>query len=184
MPRRKPIPVARRQFSQRPGMPIQARMQRSPGQTAGQARTQARNPMAGHAEMKPRARNTRRQMLFSGEMRKRASTRPAGLKAEWRQSVWFIIPGLGEFVTALRRIFYPQEHLRVMKRGRVGTGLGPIAKNRLVAGLELQRRERLMPRQEAKVLRKRTPGLVGTIASQHARGRIKGVPKYPQRKAA
>ena len=170
MPRRRPIPTVRGQFPQRQGMPIQARMQRNPGQMARQARTQARNPRAGRAGMWPTARDARRQMSLSGEMRERASARPAGMKAEWQQSPWFIIPGLGELVTAIRYFFYPQEHLRTMERSFVGTGIGSIATNRARARLG-QRRPKNIARQQALVQRNRLPRTRSAIAGQRARKR-------------
>ena len=183
MPRRRPFPTVRGQFPQRQGMPIQAQMQRNPGQMAGQrmqnnqsgmamqARTQARNPMAGRAEARQNARGARRQRSLSGGS-ERASARPAGLKAEWQQSFWFQIPILGGLVDLLRNLVYPQEHLRTMKRAFVGTGIGPIAKNRAMARLG-QRRPKNIARQQALVQKNRVPMARNTIAGQQARKRAR-----------
>lgn len=182
MPRRRPFPTVRGQFPQRQGMPIQVRMQRNPGQMARQARTQARNPMAGRAEARQNARGTRRQMP-SGEMRERASVRPAGPAANWQGSPWFIIPGLGELVTAIRYFFYPQEHLRTMENAFVGTGIGSIATNRARARLG-QRRQNNIARQQALVQRNRLPRTRSAIAGQRARRRTSRIQNYPARRAA
>jgi hypothetical protein len=117
-------------------------------------------------------------------MRKRARTRPVAAKQPWQNSFWFEIPFVGPLVDALRGFFYPQEPLRAVKRGYVATGIGSIAKNRVMVKLEVLRQKRLEPRQEAQVLRNRTPGIKATIASQHSRGRIPGVLKYPRGRAA
>lgn len=193
MPRRKPIPAARRQFAQRPGlldaMPAGARsqMQKMPSQMP---RAQARNPMAGRAEARPGAGAARRQMPLSEElpsMGERASTRPAGLKADWHQSFWFQIPFLGQFVDLLRSLVYPQEHLRTMKRAFVGTGIGSIAKDRMAARIEQRRQEKLVPRQQALVQRNRATVPRNTIAGQRetiARRQAHGNQNYPRQKAA
>jgi len=189
MPRRKSMLAARRQFSQRPGLPgampagARAQMQGRPGQIARQARVQARNPMAGRAEARQNARDARRQNFLPEElpsMRERASTRPAGLKAEWQQSFWFQIPFLGNLADLLRSLVYPQEHLRVMKRAFVGTGIGSIAKDRLAARIEQRRQEKSASRQQAVVQRNRPSGQRGTIARRQARGNQ----NYPRQKTA
>ena len=194
MPRRRPFPTVRGQFPQRQGMPIQAQMQRNPGQMAGQrmqnnqsgmamqARTQARNPMAGRAEARQNARGARRQRSLSGGS-ERASARPAGLKAEWQQSFWFQIPILGGLVDLLRNLVYPQEHLRTMKKAFVGTGIGSIAKDRAMARFE-RRGAKNLARQQALVQRNRAPRTRSAIAGRQVRKRTRDTSIYPGQKAA
>ncbi len=86
----------------------------------------------------------------------------------------------GKLLNAIRNIFYPRERFRQVKRQHVGTGFGKVA----MARIENWRRAPKNRKERVQRLRNRTKGLTAAKARQHARGEIKGVPKYPEKKAA
>lgn len=158
--------MARRRIMQRPGI--------------------ARPNMAGNAGRagigrKPRiGRANPASLAMSGRAARQSGAMPAGMKPKTALSGLSRIIIIGSLMKWIERIFFPKAHLRVMKRKRVGTGLDVIRQRALTS-----RRSRLpVTRKQAAILRNRTLGLSGTIASQHARGRIHGVRKYPGQKAA
>jgi len=146
-----------------------------------------RKPMIG-AGARQRGRQTRRPMQRQQPMqrptqqRRRPGERPRMEKRpEWARSGWSRIPVIGRFIDLIRNIFFSRERFRVTKRRIVGPGF------KGAFGARMRRAQRTAlpsPRGEAKILRNRTPGLPQTMAFQHQKGRIRGVPKYRGQKAA
>ncbi len=171
--------MLRRKVTQRPGMigPSIARnvgmvrnagMQRRNVGMARNAGMQRRNVgMARKPKIRQRNQNT---LARSGMAAAQIGALPAGAKP--RTSLLLRIPGISNLINLLTGFFFPKSHLRVMQRKSVGTGLSVIRKRALNASERTQ------------VLRNRTPGLPNTIATQHARGKIRGVPVHPGQKRA
>ncbi len=114
-----------------------------------------------------------------GRVARQTGALPAGAKS--RNTFWTRIPVVGGLMNLIAGLLFPKAHLRVMERKRVGTGLSVIRDR----ALQSRRSNLPVTKNHAKILRNRTPGLTQVKASQHAKGRIPGVLKYPgQRKAA
>ncbi len=103
---------------------------------------------------------------------------PAGAKP--RNVFWSRIPVVRTLMNWFEWIFFPKAHLRRMQRKRVGTGVS--IRDRLS---QSRRSKPLSKKQQVQSLRNRMSGLTATKALQHQRnGVIKGLPKYPGKKAA
>jgi len=120
-------------------------------------------------------------------MRKKASPKMLPARAEpipANQRPWWLgVPLLGR----LMAIIFPQQHLRAVKRTQfIGTrALSSVMMARLELSRHARRGARLSSNERARILRARSPGLTAAKGMQHARdGRIRGVLKYPQRRAA
>ncbi len=152
-------------------MPRRRPMQRPrvTGPTLARNASMARNAKRGG---KPNmARAVPAVLTNPGRAPRQTGAMPSGAKP--RNTFWTRVPVIGGLMNLIAGLLFPKGHLRVMQRKRVGTGLSV-------------RRDRFLDaREEAKVLRNRTPGLTQVKSQQHARGKIPGVLKYPgQKKAA
>lgn len=143
----------------------------------GRGAGRSRSGMAGAMQMPQQGLLPRRQP------RERA-VKEVGQKPTWARTGWSSIPVIGGLLDLLRNIIFPREVFRATKRTRTGTGLGKAARDKMLTVKMNLRAGRLTRAQQVKALRNRTPGLRETLAAQHGRGRIKGVPNYPGKKAA
>ena len=108
-----------------------------------------------------------------------------GQKPVWARTGWASVPVIGGLFDLIRNIVFPKERFRTSKRAFIGTGLGKPARERLLqVRMSSLRKGPLTRAEQTQALKNRTPGLKQSIATQHRRGRIRGVPKYPKERAA
>jgi len=113
------------------------------------------------------------------------AVKEVGQKPGWALSGWSQVPVIGSLFDFMRNLFFSRERFRVSKRAFVGTGLSKASRERMLqVRMSALRKGTLSRAERVKIMKNRTPGLKGTIASQHGRGKIRGVPKYPSEKAA
>ena len=157
---------------------------RNPAQWRQAAAGMGKRPMQGKRQRpskpSPELMQAAREIT---QARRQRNPKMAGLRPVHQRSGWAAIPIIGPLIALLGRIVYPRDSLKVQKRSSM-TGAKALGST-IMARVELRRNASELSRaQRAQIAKERSPKLTAAKARQHARGRMPGVVKYPQRKAA